>query len=75
MVRKMYQSYLNENDNFEKGKPIMHGYIISHGGDLNETDNFNLWKLIIHGYKHLHGNIFILTKMKIMKSKKYMFFS
>ena len=22
----------------------MHGYIISHGGELNENDNFNMWK-------------------------------
>ena len=51
----MYQSYLNENDNSEKGKLIMHGYRTSHGGELNESDNFNVWKLIIHGYKKLHG--------------------
>ena len=37
-------------------KPIMHGCIVSHVGDLNENDNFNMWKLIIHGYKKLHGD-------------------
>ena len=56
-LEQLYQSYLNENDNFEKGKPIMHGYRISQNftwGDLNENDNFNVWKLIIHGYTNLH---------------------
>ena len=32
----------------------MHGYIISHGGDLNENDKIKEWKLIIHGYTNLH---------------------
>ena len=51
----------------------MHGYRISHGGDLNETDNFNFWKLIIHfiGYTILHWAI--STKMKIMKRDKNIF--
>ena len=52
---KMYQNYLNDNDILKDGKPIMHGYRTSHGGDLNENDNFKVWKLIIHGYKKLHG--------------------
>ena len=49
-LEKMYLSYLNENDDFEPQKPIMHGYIISHGGDLDENDNFNVRKLIIHDH-------------------------
>ena len=59
----MYQSYLDENDNFEKQKPIIHGYIISLRGD--ENDNFHVWKLTVYDYKNLPGNIFILTKMKM----------
>ena len=47
----------------------MHGYIISHGGDLNENDNFKDLKLIIRGYKNLHGAI--LTKMNIILVKRY----
>ena len=39
-----------------KEKPIMHVYIISHGGDLNENKHFEIWKLIIHGYKNLHAS-------------------
>ena len=34
----------------------MHGYIISHGGDLNENDNFDVWKLIMYGYKKMHAD-------------------
>ena len=40
----------------------MHGYRISHGGDLNENKHFKEWTLIIHGYCAYH-HIRVVSKL------------
>ena len=37
---------LEQKWQFEKGKQIMHGYLISLGAILNENDNFKIWKRV-----------------------------
>ena len=46
-----------ENGNFRSHKPLMHGNIILHGGDLNENEHVKEWTRIIHGYKKCRGDL------------------
>ena len=39
-LQNVYGSDLNETGNFRNGKPIIHGYIILHGGRLNGNEHY-----------------------------------